>query len=440
MSMRRYWNEEIETMSRKDLEDYQFRLLSEHLALAYEKSQYYRQSFDEAGVKPSDFKKLSDISKFPFVNKHIERERQQKKPLLGDMTAVAEEEVVFVSASSGSTGVPTLSPFTKKDFEEFQDVQSRLFWAAGMRPNDRYVHALNFTLFVGGPDVIGAQNLGALCIWAGAIPSDRLLFILKEFQPTVIWTTPSYAWYLGETAKKQGIDPAKDLSINKIIVAGEPGGSIDATRQAIEELWDAKVYDFYGISDIFGACAGMCSERNGLHLVEDHILVEVINPDTLEPVAEGERGELVFTTLRKTARPMIRFRTGDIGTVNREKCACGRTHARINITGRLDDMLIVSGVNVFPSDIEYVVRNMEELSGEYRITAITENFTTKFKLEVERALGNQEPKEVLAEKVSARIKARLGVRPREIIVLENGELPRATHKAKRLIDERNGGF
>jgi len=150
--------------------------------------------------------------------------------------------------------------------------------------------------------------------------------------------------------------------------------------------------------------------------------------------------ELVFTTLRKTARPMIRFRTGDIGTVNREKCACGRTHARINITGRLDDMLIVSGVNVFPSDIEYVVRNMEELSGEYRITAITENFTTKFKLEVERALGNQEPKEVLAEKVSARIKARLGVRPREVIVLENGELPRATHKAKRLIDERNGDF
>ncbi|GAE86784.1 phenylacetate--CoA ligase family protein [Acetivibrio straminisolvens] len=439
MSTRKFWNEEIETISRKDLENYQYHMLLEHLTLAYEKSQYYRESFDKAGVKPSNFRKLSDISKFPFVNKHIERERQQSKPLLGDMTAVAEEEVVFVSASSGSTGVPTLSPFTKKDFEEFQDVQSRLFWAAGMRPNDRYVHALNFTLFVGGPDVIGAQNLGALCIWAGAIPSDRLLFILKEFQPTVIWTTPSYAWYLGETARKQGIDPAKDLSINKIIVAGEPGGSIEATRQAIEELWEAKVYDFYGISDIFGACAGMCSERNGLHLAEDHILVEVINPDTLEPVAEGERGELVFTTLRKTARPMIRFRTGDIGTVNKEKCACGRTHVRINITGRLDDMLIVSGVNVFPSDIEYVVRNMEELSGEYRITAISENFTTKFKLEVERALGNHEPKDVLAEKVSAKIKTRIGVKPKEVIILDNGELPRATHKAKRLIDERNGG-
>jgi len=436
MGAKLYWNEEIETISREELEKLQESLLKEHLTLAYHKSEYYRESFDNAGVKPEDFKKLSDLSKFPFVNKYIERERQLKKPLLGDMTAVDEEEVVFVSASSGSTGVPTLSPFTKKDFEEFQDVQSRLFWAAGMRPKDRYVHALNFTLFVGGPDVIGAQNLGALCIWAGAIPSDRLLFILKEFQPTVIWTTPSYAWYLGETAKKQGIDPAKDLAINKIIVAGEPGGSIDATREAIEDLWDAKVYDFYGISDIFGACAGMCSERNGLHLAEDHILVEVIDPETLEPVPDGERGEIVLTTLRKTARPMIRFRTGDIGTVNKERCACGRTHARINITGRLDDMLIVSGVNVFPSDIEFVVRNMSELSGEYRITAFTENFTNKFKVEVERAIGNDEDSEALAQKVSAAIKTRIGVKPKEVIVLQNGELPRATHKAKRLIDLR----
>ncbi len=223
MGSKLYWNEEIETISREELEKLQESLLKEHLALAYNKSEYYRQSFDNAGVRPEDFKKLSDLSKFPFVNKYIERERQLEKPLLGDMIAVDEEEVVFVSASSGSTGVPTLSPFTKRDFEEFQDVQSRLFWAAGMRPKDRYVHALNFTLFVGGPDVIGAQNLGALCIWAGAIPSDRLLFILKEFQPTVIWTTPSYAWYLGETAKKQGIDPAKDLAINRIIVAGRAG-------------------------------------------------------------------------------------------------------------------------------------------------------------------------------------------------------------------------
>lgn len=433
---RRYWDTETETLPRAELEARQFALLRRHLALAYGESPYYRDAFEQAGVTPDSLERLADLARFPFVDKDIERQRQLQRPLLGDMTAVREEEVVFVSASSGSTGVPTLSPFTRQDFEEFQDVQSRLFWAAGMRPTDRYVHALNFTLFVGGPDVIGAQNLGALCLWAGTIPSERLLFILREFQPTVIWTTPSYAWYLGETARHQGIDPARDLAINRIIVAGEPGGSIAATREAIESLWEAKVYDFFGISDIFGACAGMCEERDGLHLAEDHILVEVIDPATLAPLPEGERGEIVFTTLRKTARPMIRFRTGDIGTVDKTPCACGRTHARIAITGRRDDMLIVSGVNVFPSDIEYVVRHLPELSGEYRITAYTEDFTTRFRVEVERARGNTDPAEGLAELVEHRIKARIGVRPRAVAVLEHGALPRATHKAKRLIDQR----
>lgn len=431
-----YWDERIETLPRVDLEAYQTRQLAAVLALVYYKSDYYRTAFNAAQVKPGDFNDLTDLRRFPFTHKQIERERQLAKPLLGDMIAVEERDVVFVSASSGSTGVPTLSPFTQQDFAEFQDVQSRLFWAAGMRPEDRYVHALNFTLFVGGPDVIGAQNLGALCLWAGAIPSDRLLFILQEFQPTVIWTTPSYAWALGETARQQGIDPARDLAINRIIVAGEPGGSIDATRDAIENLWSVKVFDFYGLSDIFGACAGMCHERSGLHLAEDHILVEVLHPETLEPVAEGERGELVFTTLRKTARPMLRFRTGDIGTVDREPCACGRTHARIRVTGRLDDMFIVSGVNVFPSDVEYVIRSIEHLTGEYRITVFAEQFATRYKVEVERNRDSSANHAALAEEVSHRLKARLGVKPKEVVVREPGDLPRATHKAKRLIDLR----
>lgn len=430
---KRYWDERIETMPREELEAYQLELLRKHLELAYEHSPYYKEAFDRSGVTPEDLKVLADLRKFPFVNKQVERERQLAQPLLGDMLAVEEEDVVFVSASSGSTGVPTLSPFTKQDFDEFQDVESRLFWAAGMRPKDRYVHALNFTLFVGGPDVIGAQNLGALCIWAGTVPSERLLFILKEFQPTIIWTTPSYAWHLGEAAKAQGIDPAKDLAIRRIIVAGEPGGSIEATREAIEKLWNATLIDFYGISDIFGACAGMCEAREGLHLAEDHLLVEVLDPETGEPVEDGQRGELVITTLRKTARPMIRFRTGDIGTVNRQPCSCGRTHSRINITGRLDDMFIVSGVNIFPSDIEYVVRNMDELTGEYRITLYQDNFSTRFKLEVEGLPGAGSG---LKELVSASVKTRLGVKPREVTVLQPGELPRATHKAKRIIDLR----
>ncbi len=436
MSEQRYWNEAIETLPRPELEKLQERELREMLTFAYENSPYYKESFDQHGVKPEDFKTLEDISKFPFVNKQTERERQLKKPLLGDMLAVSEDDVVFISASSGSTGVPTLSPFTKQDFDEFQDCESRLFYAAGMRKQDRYVHALNFTLFVGGPDVIGAQNLGALCIWCGTVPSERLLFILKEFQPTIIWTTPSYAWYLGETAKQHGIDPAKDLAIRTIIVAGEAGGSISATREAIEKLWDAKLYDFFGISDIFGACAGMCEERDGLHLVEDHILLEILDPQTGEPVPDGERGEMVMTTLRKKARPMIRFRTGDIGIMDRTPCKCGRTHARIKVVGRIDDMFIVSGVNVFPGDVEYVVRGLEGISGEYRIRLYEENYTTRYAVEVEITKDSQENHKDLEGRVSKALKSRLGVKPAAVIVLEEGAIPRETHKAKRIIDER----
>ncbi len=443
MAERKYWNEKIETLSRPRLEKLQLKKLRAHLAFAYDNSPWYKKSFDEAGVGPKDLKTLADLRRFPFINKKIERDRQLAAPLLGDMVAVSERDVVFVSASSGTTGVPTLSPFTQKDFDTFQDNEARLFWMVGMRPTDRYVHALNFTLFVGGPDVIGAQKLGALCFWAGTIPSDRLLFIMKEFQPTITWTTPSYAWHLGETALAAGIDPAKDLAIRKIIVAGEPGGSIPATRQAIEKLWNAELYDFYGISDIYGACAGMCEERNGLHLIEDDILLEVLDPATNEPVEDGKPGEMVLTTLTKSARPMIRFRTGDIVVADHSKCACGRTHARITVTGRLDDMFIISGVNVFPSDVEFVIRNVPGLSGEYRITVYEEDRLSRFDLEVEYDPKETDRSEKRSEELTAQIlhsiKTRLGVKPKKVTVLESGTLPRFTHKAKRLVDNRPKG-
>lgn len=436
MSDSKYWSPELETIVREDLEKLQLDSLREIVRFSYDNSVHYKRAFDDAGVRPEDIQSLSDIGRFPFVDKKTERDTQGVGSLLGEMCAVPETDVVFVSASSGSTGVPTLSPFTKIDFDEWQDVESRLFYMAGMRNTDRYVHALNFTLFVGGPDVIGAQNLGALCIWSGTVPSERLLFILKEFQPTIIWTTPSYAWHLGEAAKKLGIDPAKDLAINKIIVAGEAGGSIDATRQAIEKLWDADLYDFFGISDIFGACAGMCEAKDGLHIAEDHILVETVDIATGEVLPDGQQGELVLTTLRKHARPMIRFRTGDIGYVNRDKCSCGRTHARIYITGRKDDMFIVSGVNIFPSDVEFVIRGVDGITGEYLIRVSENNYTSRYSVEIEKTSGSDETDEALSTRISAALKTRIGVKPFEVKVLSDGDLPRATHKAKRLIDER----
>lgn len=434
MSESKYWEEEWETAPREVIEEKQLESLKHILQHAYDNTVYYKKSFDEAGVKPSDVTSIKDIAKFPFIDKQTERLTQGKGSMVGELCAVDEKDIIFISASSGSTGVPTISPFTQKDFDEWMNIESRLMYQAGMRATDRYMHGINFSLFVGGPCVLGAQRLGAMGIWSGTLPSDRLLYIIQQFNPTFIQTTPSYALYLGETAKKKGIDPKK-LSVKTIIVAGEPGGSIPATRKAIEELWDAKLIEFYGLSDIFGACAAMCEEQNGLHLAEDHILVETVDVKTGEVLPDGETGELVFTSLRKHARPMIRFRTGDIGYVTKGKCKCGRTSCRINIVGRKDDMFIVSGVNIFPSDVETVLRDLDGITGEYRIHVFNRDYTARYGVEVERSYKDEED-HVLDSRVVGALKSRIGVKPDYVKILNDGDLPRAEHKAKRLIDER----
>jgi len=433
---RPYWDEKLETQSRADWDALKLDLLQKHLKHAYANSPYYKASFDAAGVHPDDVKSLADIRRFPFIEKKVLRERQEALPPFGDLVAVPERDIVYISASSGSTGVPTASPFTAQDFEDWMDYEARQFWSSGLRPDDRYCHSLNFSLFVGGPCVLGAQKLGALSIHAGTVPSERLLAITKQFQATAIWTTPSYAWYLGETAIKEGIDPKKDLAIRRIFVAGEPGGSIPETRQRIEALWGAKVYDYYGLSDIFGSCAGMCEEQHGLHWAEDHILVEVLDPETQEPVAEGERGELVLTTLKKSARPMIRFRTGDIVSFTSEPCACGRTAQRMLGThGRLDDMLIIKGVNIFPSDIEAIARKDHDLSGEYKLIVERDNHLDTLTVEIERAAVDASKDAELASRFAGHLKSITGVSAR-IVILPPDTLPRATHKAKRVEDRR----
>ena len=432
----RYWDARLETQSRADWDALKLDLLKRHLAEAHDGSPYWRKTFAEAGVRPEDVRSLDDIRRFPFVDKKILRDRQLAVPPFGDLVAVPERDIVYISASSGSTGVPTASPFTGRDFDEWIDYEARQFWSSGLRPTDRYAHSLNFSLFVGGPCVLGAQKLGALSIHVGTVPSERLLAILRQFQATAIWTTPSYAWYLGETALKEGIDPAKDLAVRRIFVAGEPGGSIPETRTRIEALWNASVYDYYGLSDIFGSCAGMCEEKDGLHWAEDHILTEVIDPVTLEPVKPGERGELVLTTLRKSARPLIRFRTGDIVSFTDEPCRCGRTSIRLEgVHGRLDDMLIIKGVNVFPSDVEAIARQDTDLTGECRLIVERRDHLDQLTVEVEHRLGHNGPPEELAARFARRLKAVVGVHA-DVRVLAPDTLPRATHKAKRVEDRR----
>lgn len=435
---RKYWDPKLETQSRAEWQALKLDLLKKHLKVAYEGSPYYRAAWDAAGVHPDQVKSLDDLRRFPFIDKKIVRDRQIAVPPFGDLTAVPERDIVYISASSGSTGVPTASPFTQQDFDDWIDYEARQFWSSGLRPTDRYCHSLNFSLFVGGPCVLGAQKLGALSIHAGTLPSERLLSVLRQFQASAMWTTPSYAWYLGETALKEGIDPKTDLAVRKIFVAGEPGGSIPETRARIEGLWNADVYDYYGLSDIFGSCAGMCEEKHGLHWAEDHILVEVLDPETGEPVKEGERGEMVLTTLKKTARPMIRFRTGDIVTFTSEPCACGRTSQRLmGVNGRLDDMLIIKGVNIFPSDVEAIARKETSLTGEYRLVVERINHLDRLTVEVEHIAGYNGSLEELAARFGKHIKSTTGVHA-EVSILAPDTLPRATHKAKRVEDRREG--
>ena len=435
---RPYWDAALETQPRADWDALKLQLLQKHLAHAYANSPYYRASFDAAGVHPDALRSLDDIRRFPFITKQTLRERQQAVEPFGDLVAVPERDIVYISASSGSTGVPTASPFSASDFDDWIDYEARQFWSSGLRPEDRYAHSLNFSLFVGGPCVLGAQKLGALSIHAGTVPSERLLAILRQFQVTAIWTTPSYAWYLGETALKEGLDPRRDLAVKRIFVAGEPGGSIPETRQRIEALWGASVYDYYGLSDIFGSCAGMCEEKDGLHWAEDHIHVEVLHPGTNEPVEEGARGELVLTTLKKTARPMIRFRTGDIVSFTSEPCGCGRTSIRLQgVHGRLDDMLIIKGVNLFPSDVEAIARRDHDFSGEYRLIVERENHLDRLTVEVERAAASTHSDAELAGRFAHHLKAVTGVSA-AVNILPTDTLPRATHKAKRVEDRRSG--
>jgi phenylacetate-CoA ligase len=435
---RPYWDAKLETQSRKAWDALKLSLLQSHLVHAYAGSPAYRTAFDSAKVRPDQLRSLDDIRRFPFIDKRTLRDRQLAVPPFGDLVAVPERDIVYISASSGSTGVPTASPFTAQDFDDWIDYEARQFWSSGLRPSDRYVHSLNFSLFIGGPCVLGAQKLGALTIHAGTIPSERLLQILKQFQATAIWTTPSYAWYLGETVIKEGYDLRKDLAVKRIFVAGEPGGSIPETRERIEQLWGASVYDYYGLSDIFGSCAGMCEHKNGLHWAEDHIHVEVIDPKSGEPVKPGDRGELVLTTLRKRARPIIRFRTGDIVSFNPEPCSCGRTAIRLNgIHGRLDDMLIIKGVNVFPSDVEAVARQDHEFTGEYRLIVDRVHHLDRLTVEVEHRHGYNGRIEDLSDRFARKLRATTGVSA-EIRVLPPDSLPRATHKAKRVEDRRSG--
>ncbi|OQP17067.1 phenylacetate--CoA ligase family protein [Geobacillus zalihae] len=354
---------DIETAARSELEALQLERLRATAERVYERVPFYRQRFDEKGVKPDDIRTLEDVRKLPFTTK---RDLRDHYPF--GLLAVDLSQCVRVHASSGTSGKPTVVAYTKQDIERWADIVARAIVIAGGKPGDVIHNAYGYGLFTGGLGLhYGSERLGAVTVPVSGGNTDRQVMIIEDFQPTVICATPSYVLNIAERMKELGKDP-RQTSLKYGIFGAEPWS--EEMRRTLEETFDMKACDIYGLSEVIGPGVAMeCHEaQNGLHIAEDHFLVEVIDPKTLEPVAEGEEGELVFTSLTKEAFPVIRYRTGDIASVTRERCACGRTTARMSrVKGRVDDMIIIRGVNVFPSEIEHHLLRVSELAPHYQL-------------------------------------------------------------------------
>lgn len=429
--------DESEYSERTTIEQLQGLRLQAIVRYAYERSPFYAKLYSEAKIAPNEINSLSDLTKLPVISKRDLREDVEKNPIYGTMMAVPEDEVVYAASSSGTSGLPLISPFTAEDFAEIVRLSKRFFEGFGMGRGDRYLHCLNLSLFVASPAVLSMQELGVTTLWGGILPMDRIRRLLTDLKVTAIQTTPSFAWRLGTWLKENGTDPVKDLTVRRIIVAGEPGGSIPTIRGAIEKIWKARIYEVYGMSEIMGSIAASCDKQDGLHVAEDSIIAEVIDTETGQPVPDGKRGELVFTALKKFGRPMIRYKSGDIGTITHDRCGCGRSYARINVVGRRDNnMFIVSGVNVYPGDIRGVMAAIPGITGNVRVRLRASGYTNYYIVEAERAVGCSQQDSELARRISDRLKELILARPKEVVILPHGDIASSDQKLKYIIDER----
>ena len=423
-----------ETMPRADLKALQLSRLKATLERAYRKVPHYKKKFDAATVKPSDLKSLADIARFPFT---VKTDLRDNYPF--DMFAVPREEVLRLHASSGTTGKPTVVGYTKGDLDLWADLMARCLACMGARPGEIVHNAYGYGLFTGGLGAhYGAERLGSTVVPISGGGTERQVQLLHDFGARVICCTPSYALNLAEVADGMGVDIRK-LPLAYGVFGAEPWS--DAMRRDLEARLGIKALDIYGLSEILGPGVACECDRgqNGLHAWEDHFLFEVINPETLQPVPKGEIGELVITTLTKEAQPMVRYRTRDITHLSDEPCACGRTHVRImRVTGRDDDMIIIRGVNVYPSQVEAVLVGFPQIAPHYQIVLTREGVLDAVTLEVELAPdgpADVASRERKAHDVTQHIKSLIGVTCR-VLVKAPGEVPRSQGKAVRVKDER----
>lgn len=431
------YNDDFETLPREVLDRLQLKRLQQVVQRVYHTVGFYRKAFDEAGVKPDDIKTLSDINRLPFTSKS---DLNDNYPF--GLFAVPMSSVVRLHASSGTTGRSTVVGYTKRDIDIWSELMARCFVAAGVTKNDVIHNAYGYGLFTGGLGAhYGAERLGASVIPMSGGNTKRQIMILQDFGPTVLCCTPSYALNLAEQGYAMGVD-MQSLKLRVGIFGAEPW--TEQMRDEIENKLNLTALNIYGLSEIMGPGVSMecMEERHGMHIFEDHFLVEVINPDTSETLPYGETGELVFTTITKEAFPLVRYRTRDISRLIAEPCRCGRSHVRMDrVTGRSDDMLIIRGVNVFPSQIEAVLMGIGDLEPHYQlIVEREENLDTlEVQVEVSEKMFNSSDEMRYLQNIERRlakdIKEYLGVTAK-VKLVEPKSLQRFEGKASRVIDKR----
>ena len=430
-----YWEEEMETLPRVGLESIQLKRLQHLVARVYKTVAPYREKMDAAGMKPEDIQSLDDLAKLPFT---VKEDLRDNYPF--GLFTVPMDQVVRVHASSGTTGKPTVVGYTKKDIETWAGLMARALTLAGATAKDMVHNAYGYGLFTGGLGAhYGIERLGATVIPVSGGNTKRQITIMKDFKSSVLLATPSYALNLAETMETLGVDP-KSLSLRVGVFGAEPWS--ENMRDEVERKLNIKAVDIYGLSEVMGPGVAMqCLEgEKGLHIFEDHFLPEIIDPDTGEVLPPGEKGELVFTTLTKEAFPIIRYRTKDISRLMYDTCECGRTLVRMEkVTGRTDDMLIIRGVNVFPSQIEHVLMGTEGVEPHYQIVVNREGNmdTMAVEVEVSEDIFSDEIKvlENLTKRIQMDIKDMLGVTCR-VKLVEPKTIQRSEGKAQRVIDNR----
>lgn len=430
-----FWEEEIETLPRVGLESIQLKRLQKLVTRVYNTVEPYRLKMDEAGVKPDDIKSLGDLQRLPFT---VKDDLRDNYPF--GLFTVPLDEVVRVHASSGTTGKPTVVGYTKKDIDTWANVMARALMCGGAHKGDMIHNAYGYGLFTGGLGAhYGAEKLGATVIPVSGGNTKRQITIMQDFGSTVLLATPSYALNLADTMESIGVDPGA-LSLKVGIFGAEPWS--ENMREEVERKLNLRALDIYGLSEVIGPGVAMecLKTERGMHVFEDHFLPEIIDPDTGEVLPMGEQGELVFTTLTKEAFPIIRYRTKDISKLIYETCECGRTLVRMEkVTGRTDDMLIIRGVNVFPSQVEHVLMGTEGVEPHYQIVVEREGNMDSMAVQVEvsEALFSDEVKnlENLTTKIQADIKDMLGVTCK-VQLVEPKTIARSEGKAQRVIDKR----